>query len=394
MRRWLTARLGNQRGMALPTALILLVVLSGLTLAFATLGTTEPVLARNHAMGAQARAFAESGFERALWVMNTTSAPAFTAGVAATPYDGSQLLSVSANGGFTVRVTESGSDRLVTAVGWAPDNTGVMRAARKIEAALTKFNFSMTPPLCALCVTGTLQINGNTNIDARSNHCAGTTPLAGTMSTEGTTSDGAAHSVYGPGDNVANTGANDKVAMASSSNLPMLSLTDLAALKAAAKAAGTYYSGAKSFNSVCGPTDYPCTELPPAGGIVFVDTTTGNDLSSSPVTPIAEMGNVTMNGNLTWSGWIIAMGDVTITGTVSLTGAVYARNDFVFNGNGYIRGAVATANKVDTVASSVDSSSGGSSEIIYDCTAFMTGGGTVSTKWHFVAGSYRELSGQ
>src|SRR6185295_9335884 len=55
--------LGNERGVVLPLAMIMLVVLTMLTLTFMSLGTIEPQISRNLADGARARQLAESGIE-------------------------------------------------------------------------------------------------------------------------------------------------------------------------------------------------------------------------------------------------------------------------------------------------------------------------------------------
>lgn len=55
--------LGNERGVALPLAMILLVVLTMLTLTFMSLGSVEPQISRNLSDGARARQLAESGIE-------------------------------------------------------------------------------------------------------------------------------------------------------------------------------------------------------------------------------------------------------------------------------------------------------------------------------------------
>lgn len=55
--------LGNERGVALPLAMILLVVLTMLTLTFMSLGSVEPQISANLADGARARQLAESGIE-------------------------------------------------------------------------------------------------------------------------------------------------------------------------------------------------------------------------------------------------------------------------------------------------------------------------------------------
>jgi hypothetical protein len=60
--------LGNERGVALPLAMILLMVLTLLTITFMSLGAVEPQISKNLSDGARARQIAESGIE---WAMNT-----------------------------------------------------------------------------------------------------------------------------------------------------------------------------------------------------------------------------------------------------------------------------------------------------------------------------------
>lgn len=66
MKKW-RRLLGNERGVALPLAMILLVVLTMLTLTFMSLGAVEPQISRNLSDGARARQLAESGIE---WAYN------------------------------------------------------------------------------------------------------------------------------------------------------------------------------------------------------------------------------------------------------------------------------------------------------------------------------------
>jgi len=58
----------NERGVALPLAMILLMVLTMLTITFMSLGAVEPQISRNLSDGARARQLAESGLE---WAMST-----------------------------------------------------------------------------------------------------------------------------------------------------------------------------------------------------------------------------------------------------------------------------------------------------------------------------------
>src|SRR5688572_22359198 len=99
-------RLDDERGVALPMAMMTLLLLTTLMLAFGVLAQTEPVIAANQLRVAQARALAESGFERALWALSegnanpgapdTLANPLPGTGVVAVtapaPYDGSQFL--------------------------------------------------------------------------------------------------------------------------------------------------------------------------------------------------------------------------------------------------------------------------------------------------------------
>src|SRR5882672_1446750 len=117
----------NERGVALPMALITLVLLTTLMLAFAVLSQTEPVIAANQLRVSQARALAESGFEYAVWALTNSTDPQgldspLASSPAPSPFDGTAFATLGSTGGFTVRVT-NGPDpdsRTITAVGWTP----------------------------------------------------------------------------------------------------------------------------------------------------------------------------------------------------------------------------------------------------------------------------------
>src|SRR5206468_11735232 len=63
-------RRSSESGIALPMALIVLGLLTTLTLAFLAITVSEPSIAMNQMMNAQARAIAESGLERAIWALS------------------------------------------------------------------------------------------------------------------------------------------------------------------------------------------------------------------------------------------------------------------------------------------------------------------------------------
>src|SRR5437667_10621888 len=65
------APLKDERGIALPMAMIVMAILTSLMIAFALLATNETLIASNQVGSTQARALAESGVERALWALTT-----------------------------------------------------------------------------------------------------------------------------------------------------------------------------------------------------------------------------------------------------------------------------------------------------------------------------------
>src|SRR5438552_1419957 len=118
-------RRSSESGIALPMALIVLGLLTTLTLAFLAITVSEPSIAMNQMMNAQARAIAESGLERAIWALSKgETAPGTTGALdealpspVPAPYDGSQYVAMGA-GGFIVTVADdaANNDRVVTSI--------------------------------------------------------------------------------------------------------------------------------------------------------------------------------------------------------------------------------------------------------------------------------------
>ena len=95
--------LGNERGVALPLAMILLVVLTMLTLTFMSLGSVEPQISANLADGARARQLAESGIE---WGFNQLAGQDFNN--AALLGSGTTTGGVNCGSGITCKVLVTG----------------------------------------------------------------------------------------------------------------------------------------------------------------------------------------------------------------------------------------------------------------------------------------------
>src|SRR5216683_3667876 len=126
--------LRDQRGIALPMSLLALLILSTLVISFALLATSEPLIATNQKLVAQARAVTESGLEQAIWALNNPTdpngLPTPLPGTVPAPYDGSAPIPILVNGtqiGVVFVTVTNGinpNERNVVAVGWAPTNAG------------------------------------------------------------------------------------------------------------------------------------------------------------------------------------------------------------------------------------------------------------------------------
>src|SRR5882672_1125861 len=356
---------GSEDGIALPMTLIILMLLTALTVAFLAFSASEPAIAMNQMTNAQARAIAESGIERALWALTKGDSTPGAAGSIAdplpvpvpAPYDGSQYVAMGV-GGFIVTVAAGGAvnERTITAVGYVPDNVNPV-AIKKIQTTVTKVKF-LDPP-CAVC--------------------AGGAPTSAAYS-QGTIGTNGHPTLTGP------TGASDGIAQNQpNSNFANFLFTDsdMAILKSLAKANGTYYQGNQTWTS------------PPPGGIIFVDTPSGNVLTNS--SPSSDLITVDIHGNWGsgWNGWLVVAGSIHISGNVTMNGLLYAQNDVTLHGagGGSITGAVISTNRVDTASTNVDTDDIGNAPIRYNCPSVRDGGGTIPQNWFVKPGTYKEVPG-
>ena len=414
--------LANQRGVALPMAMLALLMLTVLVLGFSVLASTEPTIANNQLAVAQARALAEAGVERAMWALNN---PADVKGIptafvtAPAPYDGSQLVSIAASGntvgGFRVTVTNG-------AVGWVPNDTvATPRAHQKITVTVFNPQFVMKDPPAALSVRGELQIGGNSLVDSRSDTSCGR--KVGTLTAGATTIQGNATDVWGAetGSSDANLAIRNQVTDAASGALPVpshdivknlattlppgtpgvafdqfiLTDADISVLRAFAKAHGTYLQGTQTFNS--------SNKLP--NGLVFVDTLSGNNITLegiTPATPASDFAAVDIHGNSgstpitgDFNGWLFVNGALSISGNFQMNGFAYVQNDISYHGTGTggVSGAMVSRNVRDLSSTSIDSDLLGNANIAYNCHNAKTGGDTITARWSMKGGTYKEVSG-
>jgi hypothetical protein len=285
-------------------------------------------------------------------------------------------------------------------VGWVPTNTP--KAARqKIQATVSRFIFSGNPPPASLTVQGQINITGNTNIDSRPDQSCG--PKDGTWSV-GSTAVGGSGSVYGAdGNNTAGQSAPSGITDVKQ-NVPtsafapfILKNQDLNSLKAMAKAAGTYYSGA----GVSSLTFNAGNSLP--NGIIFIDTVSGLnvDVNGANTTLTSDLASVSIHGNAPadpsgiFRGMIIVAGTLSISGDFHGRGMVYAVNDLIYTGTGtgLIEGAVMSQNIRDISSTTIDTNTGGNSSIIYNCGYATNPGGQMPQGFTVQPGTYKEVSG-
>jgi len=391
----------GQRGVALPMALITLLILSALIVAFSMMAASEPVLANNQLQVAQARAVAESGVERAIWALNN---PANVSGIAnplvtaGALYNGTTAIPVLINGTqvgvFIVAVTNgaTANERNIVATGWTPTDTGTgPKVKQKIQVTVYQTRF-LDPP-SALTVRGEIGVGGNALIDSRSDRSCG--DKAGTFS-KGVTSVGGSADIYGAdGNNVHNQDGTDLIQNQPDASFDPYTYSgaELNALKTLARKNGTYYQGAVTFNS--------SNRMP--NGIVYVDTVSGNNIdaggaNTTPTSDFADVdidGNAQLDGSHIFSGMLIVAGSLNIHGNFQMHGMVYVMNDFTYlgTGTGQIVGAVMSQNVRDTSATSIDTDTSGNSTIIWNCGYARTGGGQLPQTFTIESGTYREISG-
>lgn len=378
----------NQRGIALPMALIVLMLLLSLMVAFAVLSQSEPVIANNQLRVTQARSLAESGLERALWALTN---PAAMAGLAdplpspiPSPYDGGTFVQLG-SGGFFVAVSSGAlaNERNVVAVGWTPtwDTTDSRtKAHAQVAATLTHLRDIAKDAPCALCLRGDAELTGSVGIDGR----PGTGTSCGDKYSVWTTGDvelrGHAR-VWGADGNDTSNQTTDYAAGQPQSAFDSFAFTgaELDQLKALARARGTYYRGTLPFASI-------------PNGLIFVDTVSGNNPTRA--TAPSDLASVTVGpGAFTdttgFHGWIVVNGNIDFNGNFGgITGMVYAVGDVTMTGMGQagVTGFMVVQRILDT-----ESRSAGNANVTYSCAA-ARGDGQIPTGWYVKTGTYRELS--
>ena len=434
----------DERGVALPMAMITLVLLTTLMLAFSVLAQTEPVIASNQLRVSQARAMAESGVEHAVWALsagNVLPGNAVPAGALAhplpasppvgTPFDGATYTALAVTGGYTVQVTAPDPVaqpllRRIVADGWTPTNDALdtrTKAHRRIQADYEALpDLALNAP-CALCVKGDVQVAGSSLVDSRTDgdcgsgtqkygaYAAGTLVQQGTSNIKGQAGTSTSGNVEGA-DYVDGNSPGAPVNPATFNEFDF-EARNLDTLKELAKKNGTYFgpgfSGATDANGRAVAGTYTGTvnfnsANKVRDGIVFIDTLDGQniDINPSAPTPESSFATVAINGNpfisAEFAGMLVVNGRLSISGNMKIGGLVYVLDDLVYNGTGtgQIEGLVISQNVRNTSATAIsdtDTTTGGNSRIKLNC-AKARGAGQAPRTFTLVTGTYREIAGQ
>jgi hypothetical protein len=389
----------DDRGVALPMAMIVLVLLTTLMMAFALLAQTEPVIAHNQNRAALARAQAEAGFERAVWALTQGVIPPPVGGAPGSlpdplpvptpaPYDGSTFIPNGSSGGFVVTVTSGPGvrDRTITSTGWTPTNALAdprTKSHRRIQAIVNRLP-NPGDFVCAMCVRGDLQVGGTALIDGTADPDPNCEKKRGAVTSGTVDITSGSASIKGDGNSVDNQPGGDYLQMQDPSVFDPFTFTaeNLKLLRALAKKEGTYFGPGYPDGTPAGsPTWSGSVDFNAShqlkNGLVFIDTVSGNDIPKDMAAQNpADFANVDISGNPfvsgEFSGWIVVNGSLHIAGTMTIKGVVYAVNDLNYNGfgTGKIMGVAVSQNIRDTTAttiSSSDSSTTGNSRVLRNC---------------------------
>ncbi|HET6381640.1 MAG TPA: pilus assembly PilX N-terminal domain-containing protein [candidate division Zixibacteria bacterium] len=399
----------DQRGVALPTALIALVVLTALVVAFVTLAGNEPVIASNQLRSAEALALAESGVERAIWALGpylgphpggSPVQPLFNTprGNATSPWDGSTPLpqapasDATILGSYTVRLTPGSRSNEVNveSTGWTPDQNAP-QGKRIIQVTLQSLSGRFDPP-GALNVNGEVDVRGNATVRASGNRCHTATRATASYSA-GQTQVGGSAGICLDGNCIRsctspNCAQNASDAAQTFQNL-RFTQQELDMLKAIARENGTYWGPGQlgpspgTYNGSVNFTNVP-------SGVVFIDTRSGNPPSASNP---SDLASVRITGDNA-AGWIIVMGSLDVAGNTNYSGLIYVVDDLTAgNGTATINGAVIAHNLNNSNGTAIDTSANGNITINYDCAAMDRGGGAVPQGFFVQPGTWRLVSG-
>ena len=297
---------------------------------------------------------------------------------------------------MTVTNGSTAYERHITAVGFVPDDaTAGRRALRKITVTALNPQLIVKDPPAALSVRGELRAGGTLQVDSRTDGSCG--PKLGTLARGDTSLEGASVDIRGAGGEAT---ARNRVTDAAGGLIPAdpgdivknasgavfdgfsLSDADLSALRAFAKARGTYLQGAVRFGAGNRMPD----------GIIVVDAV-GDAVHPSDLASVTIDPGAPADPSGVWRGWLIVNGSLAVDGEVQLHGFVYAQSTLDARAPGAVElsGALVSRNIQDLPDAA---STPGLPPISASSTtaAMPAGRGHYPGRWSVKGGSYREVS--
>lgn len=404
--RW-RPRLGDNRGLILPLALMAFVILGALAAAILSIGGSEAQIASNHLRAVQAGFLAEAGLEHAFNTLyNSTQTPQnLVTGANAdlqalvsnsSVGGGGYIVSYQKAGDYTVRVVSTGT----TMIGGA---LAIRRAVmstffRSNNAILTDGSLTVggsTDVLATGGACGNVHANGNLNLNGSNVTINGNATATGAYSNPANATVGSGSGGGTPPETVPHIDPADflntaKAKLLASSIFQMMAdgkvrdgsggqLADLADQTSGGEYCGwRYAAGSTAEWEVHSGSGTPCNGTFYFEGNAVVTSSPGSDSNPWKTTLIAT-GDVKVTGNPTITAdaaytvhdsLFIAGRDVKIQGTPSngYNGLIAAHEQFDLSGTGTIVGLIIGENATDTDGSLVSANTvGGNITLTYNC---------------------------
>ena len=402
-------RFGDNRGVALPLALMAFVVLGALSAALLAVGSSEVQIASNHLHGTQVFFLAEAGLEHAFNTLRTT--PSYMTNANATLQNiipttqfggaGSYTAQYQKAGDYTVRVVSTG----VSAIG---GSQAVRRAVmstffRSNDAILTGGNMTIGGSTDVLATGGTcgnVHANGNLTLNGSHVEINGNATATGTYTATGNPTVGSGSGGAKPGETVPHIDPADFLTAATNllaghlDHLYQMTVNATNGKGEVRDGSGTllqtlnsgdtstcgwkYTAGSPATWEVRSGSGTPCNGTFYFEGNATVSSSPGSDDNLWKTTLIATgdvkiTGNPVIGADATYTvhdSLFIAGRDVKIQGTPSngYNGLIAAHEQFDLSGNGTITGLIISENAPDTPGSLVSANTvNGNITLTYNC---------------------------
>jgi len=346
--------INNQKGLALITALLILLSLTVIGIVAVNSSNIETLITTNTKVSKQAFFLAEAGGQEAKETLrkriieqgstlddqiNLVKGPD---GILETADDLPFISKTLGAGSYSVKLTErSGPNITLTSTGLGPLNSrAVVKLTVKVDVTpgqppQTTTTTVLNPAFGAGILTnGDLRINGSSNINGGT-HTNGDTRFNGSGTVTGTVSAHGSITTNGTW----NTGG--KTPNDATVDVPSVTDPWLAQLKTTAQASGTYHSGNYNFN---GSGDLGNQIIYAEGNL----TLNGSIINGT----IVATGNVTINGSSQINGngvigtAIVAKGNITMNGSSDSHGAFWSNGSFVQNGSSRVIGSIVSVGDI------------------------------------------------